>query len=312
VAEGKIEEETYSLILTALKHPLRRKIIRMLSNKPLSFSEILESLAIDSGHLNYHIKNLGDIVTRIKDGKYALSSIGLAAVELVSKVEEQDTLTKRTKRINKLAVIFSVIFAVALLTATVYALTFTTQEQIDLFKADQETEGIPIRIQLGQAFSYNITINQVIGSYYGYSIRQQQTSVDIPQTRNDVYKWTRCFSDTLLQCNGTFDILIAIYDPYGNTVNSWREGGITISTDIPLSFEFIKFGTYTLQIENLSGEEFKSVLVPQGIYIVYERPLFNYGIVGLIILLLYPVLFVLSWNWTKKLQSRQTQQPILK
>ena len=88
LAENKAEEETYSVIFTSLKHPVRRRILRMLAEKPLNFSEIQESLAIDSGHLNYHLESLSDLVTHLQNGKYALSSIGVAAVKLMSGVEE--------------------------------------------------------------------------------------------------------------------------------------------------------------------------------------------------------------------------------
>jgi len=33
MAEDNIEEETYSLIFTSLKHPIRRRILRMLADK---------------------------------------------------------------------------------------------------------------------------------------------------------------------------------------------------------------------------------------------------------------------------------------
>jgi DNA-binding transcriptional ArsR family regulator len=60
VADKRGDEETYSLIFSSLKHPIRRKIVRMLENGEMTFSEILEILAIDSGHLSYHLENLGD------------------------------------------------------------------------------------------------------------------------------------------------------------------------------------------------------------------------------------------------------------
>jgi len=57
VADEMPEEETYSLIYASLRHPIRRRILRMLKDKPLTFSEILEAVDIDSGHLNYHLEN---------------------------------------------------------------------------------------------------------------------------------------------------------------------------------------------------------------------------------------------------------------
>ncbi len=305
MAKDAIEEETYSLILSALKHPLRRKILRMLYDKPRSFSEILEVLSIDSGHLNYHIKSMGDIVTRTEDGKYTLSSVGLAAIELVGKVEEQDKSTearKRTRRISKLAIVFSVILAIALLSATVYAVTFTTRYQGDLFKANLETETIHIAISSDQPFNYNITIDQLnADSGYGYSIGQKQTIVYIPLKRSDVSGWTRYFSSTELRLNGTYDISIEIYDPEENTIGYRNESGMAHDfLNIPLDFEFSRLGNYRLLIENLREGEFDGTLIPRGIYINFEKPLFNYGIIGLTILILYPILFYLTWKWGEK------------
>jgi DNA-binding transcriptional ArsR family regulator len=310
VAEDKIDEETYSLILSALKHPLRRKILRMLRDKPCSFSELLEVLSIDSGHLNYHIKSMGDIITHTQDGKYALSSIGVAAIELMGKVEEQDKkekTRKRTKRISRLAIFFSIVFATALLTATAYAVTFTTQDQISLFKPNQETETVPVRIAPGQIFSYNITLRQLsTGSGIGYSIGQQETLVNVSQTRNDFSKWIRYFSNTELRLNGTYDISIGIFDPNGNVLADRRESGVISSLlDIPLNFEFVKVGTYRLTVENLRGEEFNAAIVPMGNYVIYEKPLFSYGIAGVVILGVYPVLFVLAWKWNRKRSKKR-------
>ena len=45
------EEETYSIIFTTLKHPARRKILRILAEKPKNFSRILDELGISSSHL---------------------------------------------------------------------------------------------------------------------------------------------------------------------------------------------------------------------------------------------------------------------
>jgi len=81
-------EETYSIMFTSLKHPARRKILRMLSEKPKNFSRILEELGISSSHLTYHLENLGELVTKMEDGKYRLSAFGKAAVLTMQGVEE--------------------------------------------------------------------------------------------------------------------------------------------------------------------------------------------------------------------------------
>lgn len=75
-------------MFSSLKHPARRKILRMLSEKNQTFSQILEVLSIPSSHLTYHIESLGDLVIKNKDGKYSLSSFGKAAISIMKGAEE--------------------------------------------------------------------------------------------------------------------------------------------------------------------------------------------------------------------------------
>ena len=82
------EDETYSTMFSSLKHPARRKILRMLAGKPKTFSQILDELGISSSHLTYHLENLGELVSKIEDGKYRLSTFGEAAVITMRGVEE--------------------------------------------------------------------------------------------------------------------------------------------------------------------------------------------------------------------------------
>jgi DNA-binding transcriptional ArsR family regulator/cell division protein FtsB len=82
------DEEPYSTIFASLKHPIRRRILRMLSKKPMSFSEMLEVLGVSSSFLTYHLENLGELLGKIDDGKYKLSSFGEAAMATMTKVED--------------------------------------------------------------------------------------------------------------------------------------------------------------------------------------------------------------------------------
>lgn len=82
------EDEYYSTIFIALKHPIRRKILRMLQEKPRSFSEMLGELKIESAHLTYHLDTLGDLLGKTDKGEYMLSSIGEAATAMMYQVED--------------------------------------------------------------------------------------------------------------------------------------------------------------------------------------------------------------------------------
>jgi len=90
------EEETYSTMFSSLRHPARRKILRMLSEKSMTFSEILDHLGIPSSHLTYHLESLGELVVKKEDGKYKLSSFGEAAIVMMKGAEEVPEVQKKS------------------------------------------------------------------------------------------------------------------------------------------------------------------------------------------------------------------------
>jgi len=89
------EEEIYSIMFSSLKHPVRRKILRMLAEKPMSFSQILEELGVSSSHLTYHLENLGELLSKADNGQYKLSTFGKASVSTMKIVEEAPAVRSR-------------------------------------------------------------------------------------------------------------------------------------------------------------------------------------------------------------------------
>jgi DNA-binding transcriptional ArsR family regulator len=90
------EEEIYSVMFSSLRHSARRKILRMLSERKVTYTQMLEELGITSSHLTYHLENLGDLVLKDESGRYELSSFGKAAVTMMRGAEEvPDTRSKR-------------------------------------------------------------------------------------------------------------------------------------------------------------------------------------------------------------------------
>ena len=83
----EIEEDTYSSIFQALKHPIRRRILRMLNEKPMTYTEILNELGVDNGLLNYHLENLRELLAKGKNEKYRLSEFGKAGLSVIDRVE---------------------------------------------------------------------------------------------------------------------------------------------------------------------------------------------------------------------------------
>jgi len=82
------EEDTYNVIFQALRHPVRRSILRRLDAQPMTFTGLLNELRIDNGLLNYHLNNLNELITKGPDEKYRLSEFGAATLSLTRRVEE--------------------------------------------------------------------------------------------------------------------------------------------------------------------------------------------------------------------------------
>ena len=132
------EEEAYSTIFTSLKHPIRRKILRMLSEKPKSFSEIQEAFRIESSHLTYHLENLGELVSKMEDGKYRLSTFGEAAVTTMSKVEEAPKVTE-PKLLSSLSIKWKSFFVVLMIGLVVLAgVSYTQYWSLNRVSAEYE------------------------------------------------------------------------------------------------------------------------------------------------------------------------------
>jgi hypothetical protein len=75
-----------------LKDEKRRKIILLLSEtENLSYMDLMNSLEIKStGKLNYHLKILGDLLSKTEDGKYTLTEKGKTALQLLKNFPEEN------------------------------------------------------------------------------------------------------------------------------------------------------------------------------------------------------------------------------
>ena len=111
------EEAIYSIMFSSLKHPVRRKILRMLSHNSMSFSKMLEELGISSSHLTYHLENLGELVSKTDSGNYQLSTFGLASVNTMKIVEDAPVVANK----NGLSLKFKSVMGILLIAIVVLA-----------------------------------------------------------------------------------------------------------------------------------------------------------------------------------------------
>ncbi len=126
------EDEIYSIMFTSLKHPVRRKILRMLANKPMTFMEIVENLGVSTSHLTYHLESLGELVSKMDNSQYKLSTFGLATVSAMNSVEEapQTEIKRRIKLNFKWKAIFGALLIAVVLLASMSAFQLMSVNQL--------------------------------------------------------------------------------------------------------------------------------------------------------------------------------------
>lgn len=177
------EEEIYSLMFSSLKHPARRKILRMLSAKAMTFSQILEELAIPSSHLTYHLENLGDLIVKDTDGKYKLSSFGRAAVAIMKGAEE--TPSVNSKHFSALPLRWKTLYAALLISivllSTITFVQYTSLSQLTTNYDQLKVEFDKIQAQNQQLLSWSTSANKamaIIRDVIQLDVSKYQTKLD--------------------------------------------------------------------------------------------------------------------------------------
>jgi len=117
-----VDQENVTRILSILSHPLRRQILRYLSEKQeCSFTDLMNALKVDTGKLSFHIKNLEAFLEQTPTNKYRLSKLGENAIVFIKDLEAwsvEAEVAKRTTslplaRVRERAVAFLIDLAIA-------------------------------------------------------------------------------------------------------------------------------------------------------------------------------------------------------
>ena len=132
------EEEIYSTMFSSLKHPVRRKILRMLSDKPMTFMEMVDHIGVSTSHLTYHLESLGELISKMEDGGYRLTSFGVATVTAMKGVEESPVVeAKRGLKLSfKWKAAFTVLLIAIIALASVAALGIYALGQLESLRAE--------------------------------------------------------------------------------------------------------------------------------------------------------------------------------
>jgi len=181
------EDEIYSIMFSSLKHPVRRKIIRMLSIKPMTFMEIAEQLDISSSKLTYHLESLGDLINKIDNGQYKLSTFGLATVSAMKGVEDVPEI--EPKRRVQISFKWRAILGVLLVAVSVLA-SFSVLQYTSVKNMSSKQKSLAAENQ--QLLSWGIGTNKVV------NYLQNVTQIDTNQ-------YTTSLLSNTLQFNTEFN-----------------------------------------------------------------------------------------------------------
>ena len=133
------EETIYSTMFSSLKHPARRKILRMLSEEPMAFSQLLDALEVSSSNLTYHLERLGELLFKTESGAYKLSTFGVASVNTMRIVEEAPAVGEKHRW--SLSPPWKSVFAVLAVTVIILA-SFSAVQYTALNQLSSEHEAL--------------------------------------------------------------------------------------------------------------------------------------------------------------------------
>jgi len=298
--ENDGNEETYSLIFKSLRHPIRRRILRVLADGEHTFSEILKSLSIDSGHLSYHLDELGVLIMKTADGDYGLSSIGSAALKLMNGVEEETSAGERyVKRIQPLrdaVLVSTILLTFILLPVIAYSLGYVAYEG-----GTQSRTNVSIPSE--EAFSYKVTLlyGEMSSGYHGE--REQKTTIDPPL--KGLTSWEQDTVYFTLSPMGGSRIKARVFDSSGAVteeaeISTPGAGGSSMTFQVPMN----RAGNSRIEVDTISSITSSSCSLQVGFRRErLARPYFLYGVAIILVVAVCVVNLYNAWRRSEELDK---------
>jgi predicted transcriptional regulator len=103
----------------------------MLDSKPMTFMELVEAIGISTPNLTYHLESLGDLIFKLDNGQYKLSTFGQASVSALKGVEDvHNAEPKRRWLAFKWRAIFGTLLIVIVLLSSFSVIQYNTNSQL--------------------------------------------------------------------------------------------------------------------------------------------------------------------------------------
>lgn len=113
----------------------------MLAEKPLTFMEMVEVLGVSSSHLTYHLESLGELVSKMDNSQYKLSSFGLATVSAMKGVEEvHEVEPKRRVTVSRWKALSAAMLVAIIVLAAMFAVQYSAVNSLSSSVKDLTVE----------------------------------------------------------------------------------------------------------------------------------------------------------------------------
>ncbi len=205
---SEFDDEVYSTIFNALRHGVRRKMLRMLSEEPMSFPALSQKLGISSSHLTYHIDALGELISK-NSAKYRLSVFGTAAVNTMNNVEDAPRSKLPGQNPYKLASAVLIIVLISISGFYYNLHNLSNVQGATLAEKDLEVEALASQIE---GFSGLLQLYEVTAGKHTQNIASRY---DL-QYYYHIDRWNDPHPKYLLPMTEVEESILVFYAPYDN------------------------------------------------------------------------------------------------
>ena len=91
-----------SILIKGISHDIRREILRLINDYPMSFTDLLNHFDISTGKLNYHLTQIHGFIEKENDSSlYRVTSLGEKALKVLDMIDSEIKPDKDQKLIKE-------------------------------------------------------------------------------------------------------------------------------------------------------------------------------------------------------------------
>ena len=148
-----------SILITALNHPIRRKILTQLAVRTTTYTELLNIINVESGHLAYHLRSMSKLVDKSSEG-YSLTPQGREAMSFIEGDKENHYRPDSLLQILAVVIVVITLFSGTVIASTVEASRHNRVEQITHTQSEVKTAA-------------NRSLNLIYGVFEGQQVSRE-------------------------------------------------------------------------------------------------------------------------------------------